>query len=462
MNRVMKDSGIPWIGQIPEKWTVCRLKDCGYLYGGLTGKSGDDFNVDDNDNYSFFIPFTNIYNNLYINPNDLRKVKVEADEKQNLVQSGDLLFLMSSEDYDGIGKPSLLKDNIGTLYLNSFCKGFRVSNKKVNPIYLNFLFTSEIIRELVRIEAKGFIRINLRQDRLSCVPVMLPPLAEQEAIAEFLDRKCGEVDEMVALQEQVIEELKAYKQSIITEAVTKGLNPDAPMKPSHIDWIGEIPEHWELSRIKNVASLFGRIGFRGYNSDDLNKEGEGAITLSPSNMKPMGMDYSSVTYLSWAKYHESPEIKIQNNDLLLVKTGSSYGKVSYVESLPKEATINPQILRIVPTINSKFLGYQLQTSLFIYQVEGGIVGGTIPTISQEKIYNCLVVCPPLSEQREIADYLDRKCADIDALIALKQQKIEDLREYKKSLIYEYVTGKNKPCGTNANYTNLTNSTNLKT
>jgi type I restriction enzyme S subunit len=132
---------------------------------------------------------------------------------------------------------------------------------------------------------------------------------------------------------------------------------------------------------------------------------------------------------------------IQNDDLLLVKTGSSYGKVSYVDYLPKEATINPQILRIVPSINSKYLGYFMQTSLFLYQVEGGVVGGTIPTISQEKINNFYVVLPPVEEQHVIASYLDTKSIEIDSLIGIKQAKIEELKEYKKSIIYEYVTGK---------------------
>lgn len=210
-------------------------------------------------------------------------------------------------------------------------------------------------------------------------------------------------------------------------------------KDSGIEWIGQIPKEWKICRIKNVAALFGRIGFRGYTSDDLNKDGDGAITLSPSNMIPMGMDFSKVTYLSWKKYEESPEIMIRNGDLLMVKTGSSYGKVSYVDNLPKEATINPQILRVVPSINHKYLGYYMQTDLFIYQVEGGIVGGTIPTISQEKINNFHVVLPPLSDQQRIADYLDKVCGKADEMIALQEKMIEELKAYKQSIITEAVT-----------------------
>ena len=239
----------------------------------------------------------------------------------------------------------------------------------------------------------------------------------------------------------MIAQLTDYKQSVITEAVTKGLNPNAELIPSGIDWIGTIPKGWTIGRIKNVAVLYGRIGFRGYTSEDLNKDGEGAITLSPSNMLPMGMDYSNVTYLSWTKYYESPEIMIQNNDLLMVKTGSSYGKVSYVNNLPREATINPQILRIIPKISSKYLGYFMQSPIFLYQVEGGVVGGTIPTIAQEKINNFKIILPPEHEQLAIVSLLDTKCTEIDSLISLKQQKIENLKEYKKSIIFEAVTGK---------------------
>ena len=319
----------------------------------------------------------------------------------------------------------------------------RFTTTDINKRYIHYLLRNDSYKtEYMRLSSG--LRVgqwDLNIDDFLRIMMILPLLAEQQRIAEFLDRKCAEVDEMIALQEQIIEELKAYKQSVITEAVTKGLNPAAPMRDSGIDWIGSIPEHWEVCRVKNVASLFGRIGFRGYTSDDLNKDGEGAITLSPSNMLPMGMDYTNVTYLSWMKYHESPEIMIQNGDILMVKTGSSYGKVSYVDNLPKEATINPQILRIVSRINSKYLGYYLQTPLFIYQVEGGVVGGTIPTISQEKINNFFVAMSSIEEQQAIADYLDEKCADIDSLIQTKQSKIDSLKEYKKSIIYEYVTGK---------------------
>ena len=120
MERQYKNTGIEWIGSIPREWKICRLKDIGYLYGGLAGKSGSDFDVEEGDEYALFIPFTNIFNNDVINPSLLQKVKVDINEVQNEVKEGDLLFLMSSEDYDGIGKSSILQNSISKLYLNSF------------------------------------------------------------------------------------------------------------------------------------------------------------------------------------------------------------------------------------------------------------------------------------------------------------------------------------------------------
>lgn len=431
MAREYKDSGIEWIGQIPKEWEVSKLKYLTTLLqsGGTPTSSNASLYCEDGTSW--------------VAIGDMR-------------HCGEISYTQKHLTDEGLKEKSLIVFPVGTLLYSIYASVGKVSilgipaainqailaislNEKAKQEYVKFVLTS--MENYVFSLANGNTQFNLNAGIVSNFVLPLPSLLSQQKIADYLDKVCGEVDEMVTLQETMVEELKAYKQSVITEAVTKGLDPNVPMRNSGIDWIGEIPEGWKVCRIKNVASLFGRIGFRGYTSDDLNKDGIGAITLSPSNMKPMGMDYQHVTFLSWKKYEESPEIMIQNEDLLMVKTGSSYGKVSYVSNLPREATINPQILRIVPSILSKYLGYYMQTPLFLYQVEGGVVGGTIPTISQEKINNFYVVLPKGNEQRAIASYLDTKCSEIDALIALKQAKIEELKEYKKSVIYEYVTGK---------------------
>lgn len=195
-----------------------------------------------------------------------------------------------------------------------------------------------------------------------------------------------------------------------------------------------------MIRLKYVVDIFGRIGFRGYTEQDLVDENEGAITLSPSNIQNMKMDYSKCSFLTWQKYYESPEIKIKNGDVLFVKTGSTYGKVGYVENLPMEATINPQLVVFKNiSMNSKLLFYMLQISFVKDQCELAVVGGTIPTMSQVKIGNIYIPFPSLAEQQKIAEFLDRECGKIDGLKADIQAQIDTLEQYKRSVITEAVT-----------------------
>ncbi len=216
----MKDSGIEWIGKIPEGWNVSRLKSIGYLYSGLSGKSGDDFKVNAGDEYALFIPFTNIWNNFYVDKENLHKVKTMPMEKQNQVQYGDVLFLMSSEDYEGVGKTALLNFHSQVLYLNSFCKGLRIINPNVCSRYINYLLTSFPFRCIIMNMANGFIRINLRADKLGTCPILMPSLKEQKSIADYLDRKCSEIDSLISIKLSKIDSLKEYRKSVIYEYVT--------------------------------------------------------------------------------------------------------------------------------------------------------------------------------------------------------------------------------------------------
>ncbi len=429
MERQYKDSGIEWIGKIPEDWKVERIKD-NIIFNPENTNSDEGLEVS-------YMPMDCLrFNHIE------EKTSLYHDVKSYTpFEEGDIVMAKVTPCYENGNIAIAKKLKNGRGYGTSEIFVIRASERLNTEYLFYYLYTPYVVNRAVSsmVGTGGLKRIN--PTYFLNTSLLIPPSYEQQRIADYLDKKCGEIDSLIELQEQMIEKLKAYKQSVITEAVTKGLDPNAKLVPSGIDWIGDIPEGWKIGRIKNVAGLFGRIGFRGYNSDDLNKDGVGAITLSPSNMQPMDMDYSSVTYLSWEKYYESPEIMIQNGDLLYVKTGSSYGKVSYVHDLPREATINPQILRIVPKIDNKYLGYFMQSTLCEYQTKVGVVGGTIPTISQEKINNFWVLLPLEKEQHSIASYLDEKCSDIDRLIALKQQKIESLKDYKKSVIYEAVTGK---------------------
>ncbi len=418
-----KDSGIAWIGEIPEHWEVKRIKN--------------------------ICSQTNIKENSKGNP--LPYIGLEN------IESGSGKYVDTTSEVDGIANRfcknnvlfGKLRPYLSKVYLaksDGICSTeFIVYDTKENDCrFIHKLLLSQAFIEVVNSSTYGAKMPRANSDFINNIYVQIPPLSEQQSIANYLEQKCGEIDEMITLQEEMITKLQSYKQSVITEAVTKGLDKNVPLKDSGIEWIGEIPEHWEVKRLKFSCNVFGRIGFRGYKSDDLVSEGNGAITLSPSNMKDMKMDYTNRTYLSWKKYYESPEIMISKNDILMVKTGSTYGKCSFVDDIPMECTINPQIVVFKQHKDyPKFLAYSFQTKATRAFVETSVVGGTIPTIAQEKIMNYFFAFPPLSEQQSIANYLDQKCSEIDELISIKQQKIEKLKDYKKSLIFECVTGKRK-------------------
>lgn len=440
----MKNSGIKWIGEIPDDWEQTRLKNL--FIDRCGGAWGDE--AQDNEYDRICIRVADIdFEKQTIKAGDktIRNYQSKVIDKLTLRENDLLIEKSGGGEKMPVGRTILATECPGVLFAN-FIDRLRIRTSQ-NAKFIAYLFRALYNNGITLSYIKKTTGIqNLDVENLLSEVVYTPRTEYQHSIATYLDKKCAEIDCLIAHEETMIDELKAYKQSVITEAVTKGLDRSVPMKDSGVEWIGEIPEHWATAKLKNVCKIFGRIGFRGYRQDDMVDEGEGAITLSPSNMRDMKMNYEKCSYLSWEKYFESPEIQIHNGNILFVKTGSTFGKVALVDNLLFEATVNPQIIVLKNfTILNKYLCYFLCTPIIRAQVDCTVVGGTIPTISQEKIYNYSVLIPPTKEQQQIAEYLDRKCSGIDRLISLKQEKIEELRDYKKSLIYEYVTGKKEVC-----------------
>lgn len=219
-NVPLKDSGVEWIGLIPEHWERFRLKDLGYMYSGLTGKSGDDFRCDDETKTKPYVPFTNVLNNTVVDNDSFNYVAMGDNEQQNQVKTGDLLFLMSSEDYESIAKSAVVLGYPGEVYLNSFCRGLRITNHNCYAPFLNYQLNSEMYRDALRFEARGFTRINIKIDRVACHFVSLPPFLEQQAIAAYLDEKCSKIDAATEIIGKQIDALKRLKRALINEVVT--------------------------------------------------------------------------------------------------------------------------------------------------------------------------------------------------------------------------------------------------
>ncbi|WP_421261470.1 restriction endonuclease subunit S [Aeromonas jandaei] len=232
--------------------------------------------------------------------------------------------------------------------------------------------------------------------------------------------------------------------SEVVAAAQQGLagkyKPYPEYKDSGDYWFGQLPAHWQLSKLKYVTSIYGRIGFRGYTVNDIVSEGEGALVLSPSNVIGDVLDLERKTYLSWDKYYESPEIMVASGDILIVKTGSTFGKSALVNSISEPSTINPQMALLKnSSLEPRFLSYLLCTKFIRAKIEVSNTGSGIPTMTQENINSFPVPLPDTDEVTRISDFLDYETARIDRLIAQQQRLIELLKEKRQTVISHAVT-----------------------
>ena len=440
MARKMRDSGVEWIGEVPEGWEVIRTKHKFYHTKRVVGDNAKEYE-------RLALTMQGVIKRDKEDSNGLQPKEFEGYQ---ILEENELVFKL-------IDLQNISTSRVGrSPFVGIVSPAYIVIHHRneSNTRFEYYYFLAMWMHDIFQTLGGDAVRSCLNASDLLNVPLLSPPLPEQRRIADYLDEKCAAIDGAVDELKRGIEDCKAWKKAIIFEAVTgkqrigfsaekqRGRVAERPMRDSGIPWIGEIPEGWEVRRLKGIAIIAGRIGFRGYTTADIVGEGEGALSLSPSNLNDIVMTYSKRTYISWSKYQESPEIMVYEGDIVMVKTGASYGKACIVESLPCKATLNPQLVVLKNvSCERRFLNYYLQTPFSRYQADLTVVGGTIPTMSQEKMGRWLVVLPTLPEQQAIADFLDEKCAAIDALVAEKEELIADLEAYKKSLIFELVTGK---------------------
>lgn len=317
-------------------------------------------------------------------------------------------------------------------------------NDNCSPNYITYLFKSYDYKKVFHALGKG-LRATLNYNIIRNELIVLPSLSEQQSIATYLDQKCGEIDELITLQEEMITKLQSYKQSVITEAVTKGLDKNVPLKDSGIEWIGEIPEHWEAS--KTLFNLSMPITDGPHTTPELFEIGIPFVSAEAVSFGNGRIDFSRIRgYISENFYQECCKKYVpQVDDIYMIKSGATTGRVAIVDTDIKFTIWSPLAVfrcnkeRMLP----RFLFYQLQSNGYQKQIELNWSYGTQQNIGMRTLEKLILSVPPLSEQQSIADYLDQKCSEIDELISIKQQKIEKLKDYKKSLIFECVTGKRK-------------------
>ncbi len=391
-----KKSGVEWLGDIPEHWEVRRLK---------FAVSCNDETLPENTDSETEIEYVDISSVSLAE--GITSTETVAFEKapsraRRKVRDGDTIVSTVRTYLKAIAPINKPPENL------IVSTGFAVIRplEIMEPTFLGYFLQSQGFVDSVVANSKGVSYPAINPSELVCIPVSYPKSKnEQKAIAEFLDRKTGRIDELIGKKKELIEKLNEQRSALITHAVTKGLDDSVPMKDSGIAWLGEIPEHWDVKATKTIATLVGRIGFRGYSTQDIVNEEEGAISLSPSNMRNGRIRWENSTYVSWDKYYESPEIMIERGDCVMVKTGSTFGKVSYCNEVEYPATINPQLMLFKRTAgNSKWLFYVLFCTGFQYEISLLNKGSTIPTITQDSVGRLGVPMPPMNEQQAIIDY----------------------------------------------------------
>ncbi len=336
---------------------------------------------------------------------------------------------------DGAGAGRVFHHALGKYAVHQ--RVYRLYNFKVNSNFL-FYYISNLFPSVMDKGSAQSTVPSVRLPMLLNFEVCFPPLAEQQRIADFLDEKCGEIDSICSDIQKQIDILNDYKKSVITEAVTKGLNPKAKLKDSGIEWIGKIPEGWVTRRLKELGKV--RNGLT-YSPTDICDSDEGYLVLRSSNIKDGKLSFEDNVFVSCRIPHE---LIVQKGDILICSRNGSrklIGKNAIIEDIGNGRITYGAFMMIFRTKYPKYIYYILNSGIFSYYL-GSFFTSTINQLTGFDFGNMAVpFCTDDEEQKAIADYLDEKCSEIDATIADKQRQLETLDEYKKSLIFEYVTGK---------------------
>ena len=422
--RKMKDSGIEWIGEIPEEWKICKLKRVANILTGSTPSKKNDCSY-------------------YSKENGYPWIKAEDLGFSNSI-SKTTEYLTDNGAKEGRLFPqnTVYVCCIASIGKTGFSSEVASCNQQINALIFNNMFwkygyylTVSQESEYI-LNASGNVMKILNSEKQSNLICTVPPLTEQHKIAAFLDHKCSEIDSVIEKTKATIEEYKSLKQSVITQAVTKGIRKGRKMKDSRIEWIGEIPEEWIVSRVKYVSD------FQPF-CDTSHLSNDSIITYTPmenikngyyiDNKAPFGMVASSLT-----PYCEG--------DIVIAKVTPCFenGNISIMNNLSSGFGMGSSELFVVrPKIMlTKYLFYWLQNKQFISIACSTMTGtGGLKRVSPYFFKNSPICLPDNDEQKEISTYLDEKCTAIDTLIAQKEQLLTELESYKKSVIYEYVTGK---------------------
>lgn len=430
----MKDSGIKWIGKIPEDWDIKKVKYKAKLYTGNSIADNEKENYEDSD---FALPYIatkdiNVHNHnidyengMYIKKDDWSFKRAPKDSSLLCIEGG------------SAGK-KIGYTNQPVCFVNKLCC---FTSDNMDNKFLFYTLNSYSFKEAFNQNIFGLIG-GVSTEKIKNIKITIPSVEEQKLIAGFLDKKCADIDEIISKTEKQIETLEHYKDSLITEIVTKGLNNNKTKQTNHI-WFSEVPNNWKLMKMKMITSILtcGVASTPEYVDED-----EGVLFLSAQNIQNGKLDMSIKKFIPQSLHKQLTKYKKpQNGDVLQVRVGATIGKSAIVD-IDDEFSVYVSLthIRANKYIQNKFLNYVLNTDLFKKMCSIDIdFAGSQGNLNVADLKEYKIPVPPIKEQKEISEFLDKKCANIDEVINKQKESLETLKKYKQSLIYEYVTGKKR-------------------
>ncbi|EMF9851829.1 restriction endonuclease subunit S [Campylobacter upsaliensis] len=421
--RVYKPSGIEWLGEIPQSWENVSIRSC-------FTESNQRCNTD-----SYPLLSVTIANGIIYQDNIENKKDISNDDKSNykIVPLNAVAYNKMRMWQGAVGVNTLTTGIVSPAYIVA------IPNEKILPNFVSYLFKSKIMIGEFDKNSYGLCldMNNLRYDDFRNIKIPLPPLQEQKEIAEFLDSKCEKIQNYIDKKQKLITLLQEKKQALINEAVTKGLNPSIESKNSGIEYLGLIPHHWEVKKLKYVGKVV--LGKMLYNEHQ--KGYSHCYYLKSKNLQWLNVEVSQIEKM-WFSEYEKSLYRIKKDDLL-VSEGGEVGKTCIWNNELAECYIQNSVHKI--TLN-KFNNAKFFLYLFFTYGKLGVFDSVVSRVSiahlvLEKLINVDMVVPPLQEQKEIAAFLDSKVAQIDSAIEKTKRQIELVKEYKNTLINEAVCGR---------------------
>lgn len=431
MARKMKDSGIEWIGEIPEGWEISKVS---YFYEVQLGKMLQPQKKSETDTEEKYLCAANVGKNS-LSLDTLKTMWFSQTEKHQFdLKEGDLLVVEGGD----VASCAIIEIPVRNLFFQNALHRVRPLHNESVAFLRYWLMTAKSYGYIDLICNKATIA-HFSKEKFIALPILVIPQDIQSKIVSFLDLECKQIDDLLFKCRSSIEEYKKLKQAVITQAVTKGVRGEREMKDSGVAWIGEIPKEWGQTKVKMVASFFNGDRTSRY-PQPTDFVDNGIAFLTSRNIDGDEVDLSEVKYITESKYNSLSGAKIQINDIVFCLRGS-VGKCAINQTLSC-GTVASSLATIRPNrVHPKYLLYFLLSDIASTQTAVFMNGTCAANLSAENVANYYITLPISAEQKEIADYLSTKCAEIDGLIAKKEQLVKELESYKKSLIYEVVTGK---------------------